>query len=73
MQQTPNYNLKKIELADSPPDITVLDDNLDTIDQELKKNADAAQDAQQTADSAGSALASHLNETHQRQTKVMCS
>ena len=33
---TPNYNLVKIELADSPPDITVLNENFDTIDTELK-------------------------------------
>lgn len=33
---TPNYNLVKIELADSPPDITVLNENFDTIDTELR-------------------------------------
>ncbi|WP_419962117.1 hypothetical protein [Psychrobacillus sp. BM2] len=41
MQQTTNYALKKIELNDSPPDITVINPNWDTIDTELKENADA--------------------------------
>lgn len=38
---TTNYNLHKIDLADSPPDITVLNQNWDTIDEELKKKYDA--------------------------------
>lgn len=33
---TTNYNLTKIELTDAPPDITVINDNWDTIDAELK-------------------------------------
>lgn len=33
---TTNYNLTKIELTDAPPDITVLNQNWDTIDAELK-------------------------------------
>ena len=37
MQQTTNYNLNKIELTDSPPDITVLNPNWDTIDTKLKQ------------------------------------
>lgn len=41
MKETTNYNLKKIELTDSPPDITVLNNNWDTIDEELKSQADA--------------------------------
>lgn len=41
MQQTTNYALKKIELIDSPPDITVINPNWDTIDTELKENEDA--------------------------------
>lgn len=36
MKQTTNYNLKKIELTDSPPDITVHSENFDIIDEELK-------------------------------------
>jgi hypothetical protein len=32
---TPNYNLVKIDLSDAPPDITVLNSNFDTIDEEL--------------------------------------
>ena len=35
MQYTTNYNLKKIELTDAPPDITQLNSNFDTIDDEL--------------------------------------
>ena len=35
MQTTPNYNLKKIELTDSPPDITVLNTNWDKLDSAL--------------------------------------
>ena len=41
MKQTTNYNLNKIELLDSPPDITVHSQNFDIIDEELKNNADA--------------------------------
>ena len=37
MQTTPNYNLKKIELTDAPPDITVLNANADITDTEIKK------------------------------------
>ena len=32
---TANYNFTKIELTDSPPDITVLNGNFDTIDSAL--------------------------------------
>lgn len=39
--KTTNYELNKIDLADSPPDITVLNTNADIIDTQLKKNADA--------------------------------
>lgn len=39
--ETTNYKLKKIELTDSPPDITVINPNWDTIDKELKANKDA--------------------------------
>lgn len=41
---TPNYNLKKIQLDDSPPDITVQDDNWDIIDTQLKNAADHEDD-----------------------------
>lgn len=33
---TQNYNLVKIDLADSPPDITVLNQNFDIIDEALR-------------------------------------
>lgn len=38
MLETTNYKLKKIELADSPPDITAINPNWDTIDAKLKTN-----------------------------------
>lgn len=34
--KTTNYNLNKIDLTDSPPDITVLNSNFDTIDTQMK-------------------------------------
>lgn len=37
MKETTHYKLKKIELNDSPPDITVINENWDTIDEELKE------------------------------------
>lgn len=40
MQLTTNFKLKKIELADSPPDITVINSNWDTIDTNLKDALD---------------------------------
>ncbi|MEG0999051.1 MAG: hypothetical protein RSF13_08485, partial [Clostridiales bacterium] len=41
MLHTTNYNLNKIELADAPPDITVLNKNWDTLDSKLKICSDA--------------------------------
>lgn len=35
--KTPNLNLHKIDLTDAPPDITVLNQNWDTLDEELTK------------------------------------
>lgn len=40
MQQTTNYNFKKLELTDAPPDITELNDNWDGIDATLKELSD---------------------------------
>jgi uncharacterized membrane protein len=40
MKQTTNYALKKIELSDSPPDITVINPNWDVIDEKLKEAED---------------------------------
>ena len=34
--KTPNFNLHKIDLTDSPPDITILNQNWDKLDSELK-------------------------------------
>lgn len=39
MKRTSHYLLKKIELTDTPPDITVINDNWDTIDGELHDHA----------------------------------
>ncbi len=41
MKITNNLGLKKIELTDSPPDITVQDSNWDLIDETLKEHEDA--------------------------------
>lgn len=41
MKQTKNYTLNKIELADSPPNIEVINPNWDKIDTELKAHQDA--------------------------------
>ena len=59
MQQTTNYKLNKIELEDSPPDITVLNPNWDKIDTELKSASDNANRAQEMAD--GKAPISHAS------------
>lgn len=42
MKETLNYKLKKIELTDSPPDITIQSGNFDIIDEELKNVHDKA-------------------------------
>lgn len=42
--KTTNYNLHKIDLSDAPPDITVLNQNWDVIDTELKRQAEATPD-----------------------------
>lgn len=34
---TPNYNLVKIDLNDAPPDITVINQNWDTLDEKMKE------------------------------------
>lgn len=44
MLTTTNFKLKKIELIDSPPDITVINPNWDTIDANLKQALDRAND-----------------------------
>ncbi|WP_128894630.1 pyocin knob domain-containing protein [Longirhabdus pacifica] len=41
MKQTTHYNLNKIQLTDSPPDITAINPNWDTIDDKLKEQADS--------------------------------
>lgn len=42
--KTTNYNLHKIDLNDSPPDITVLNQNFDTIDEKLKEAMESSGD-----------------------------
>ena len=42
---TSNYNLTKIDLNDAPPDITVLNQNWDTIDEELGNIGDTVEQA----------------------------
>lgn len=42
---TTNYNLTKIDLTDAPPDITVLNQNWDTIDEELGNIGDTVEQA----------------------------
>lgn len=44
MQSTTNFKLKKIELTDSPPDITVINPNWDAIDTNLKEALTKAKD-----------------------------
>lgn len=41
MKQTEHYKLNKFQLADSPPDITAIDKNWETIDKELKAHQDS--------------------------------
>lgn len=38
--KTTNYSLNTIDLTDSPPDITVLNENMEIIDNQMKENAD---------------------------------
>lgn len=45
MQETTNYNLKKPELTDAPPDITETNPNWDTVDTQLKTAADHRSDS----------------------------
>ncbi len=48
MLKTQNYGFNKPELSDSPPDITVMNPNWDTIDKKIKENTDAiAQNSQE--------------------------
>ena len=42
---TTNYNLTKIDLKDSPPDITAINNNWDTIDEELGAIGETVEEA----------------------------
>ena len=46
MKQTTNYKLNQIELADSPPNIEVLNPNFDTIDEVMKSMSDKVDTAE---------------------------
>lgn len=72
MLLTPNYSLKKIELTDSPPDITVINSNWDTIDSTLKTAADGAAGAipKSVATAADLVIVSTANATWGAKTKV---
>lgn len=37
---TPNLNLRKIDLEDSPPDITVLNENFNILDEEVQNKTE---------------------------------
>ena len=60
MKQTTNYNLNKIELTDSPPDITVLNPNFDTIDTQLKTLSDGKAPNSHVSTSATSSVSAHV-------------
>ena len=60
MKQTTNYSLNKIELADSPPDITVLNPNFDKIDTELKNLSDGKAPNTHVTTSATSSVLGHV-------------
>lgn len=53
MQSTTNFKLKKIELTDSPPDITVINPNWDAIDTNLKEALTKAKDWDSFKNSGG--------------------
>lgn len=63
MKETLNYKLKKIELTDSPPDITVHSENFDIIDAEMKKIDDKAGGAGTEVAAVQEALAAHKAES----------
>lgn len=53
MQLTTNFKLKKIELADSPPDITVLNPNWDSVDTNLYEALTKSRDWNKFKNSGG--------------------
>ena len=50
---TTNFGLRKIDLTDAPPDITVLNQNWDAIDRELKEHGDELENLQNALDNVG--------------------
>ena len=58
MKETTNLKLKKPELTDAPPDITILDFNWDKIDSEIKTTSDDL--ATHLAETATETLAGHV-------------
>lgn len=64
MQTTTNYAMKKIDLTDSPPDITVLNGNFDTIDSEMKKHSDDIGNKASLATTEKGSLVGAVNEVN---------
>lgn len=60
-KKTTNYNLHKIDLSDSPPDITMINPNWDEIDRLLKSLSDALGGIDLTT--IQQKLSGHLEET----------
>ena len=61
--QTTNYGLHKIDLTDAPPDITVLNQNFDIIDAELKELSESTGDL--TPEDIGAAPSDHTHTAEQ--------
>lgn len=68
MQLTTNFKLKKIELTDSPPDITVINSNWDTIDTNLKDALDKSKNWDTFRKSGGDFLGGITTESLFRKT-----
>ena len=67
--KTTNFNLHKIDLTDAPPDITVLNQNWDTIDNELKTLNDRVDTPEHiTPEGIGAAPTNHGNHVPATQT-----
>lgn len=64
---TTNYALVKIALTDSPPDITVINPNFDTIDTQLKAHADSLVNK---VNVSGTKVLSDVNYTATEQSKL---
>lgn len=63
MQQTKNFKLNKIELEDSPPDITVINPNWDKIDEQMQSQSDGLDTTNKNLANSDKNFADHI-ETH---------